>query len=57
MLAHSVFLAAYLKDPLYANQPHASALLPLIGPLCTGLMYISGKPCMVAHRLPLVLTL
>ncbi|GJE97534.1 MFS general substrate transporter [Phanerochaete sordida] len=35
-------LAAYLEDPVYASQPHASSNLPLIGTLCTGIMYCSG---------------
>lgn len=54
ILTHTsvVFLAAYLKDPVFANQPHAASLLPLIGPLCTGLMYISGgrRPQYSSHR-------
>jgi MFS transporter, MCT family, solute carrier family 16 (monocarboxylic acid transporters), member 10 len=39
----TVFLAAYLKDPRYAQQKHASSLLPLIGTLCMGTMYCTGR--------------
>ncbi|KAF9262086.1 MFS general substrate transporter [Marasmius fiardii PR-910] len=37
-----VFLDVYLSDPTYANQSHASSLLPLIGPLSSGIIYCSG---------------
>ncbi|GJE94721.1 MFS general substrate transporter [Phanerochaete sordida] len=37
-----VLLAAYLKDPLYSSQKHATSILPLVGTLCTGIMYCSG---------------
>ena len=37
-----VLLAAYLDDPVYNTQPGASSKLPLIGTLCTGIMYCSG---------------
>ncbi|KAL0064104.1 hypothetical protein AAF712_008964 [Marasmius tenuissimus] len=37
-----VFLDAYLTDPKYATQSNASSLLPLIGPLSSGIMYCSG---------------
>ncbi|KAK7047429.1 hypothetical protein VNI00_006660 [Paramarasmius palmivorus] len=41
-LSFGVFLEAYLKDPEYTNQPNASSLLPLIGPLASGIIYCSG---------------
>ena len=37
-----VLLAAYLKDPRYNTQQHATSILPLVGTLCTGIMYCSG---------------
>ncbi|KIP09016.1 hypothetical protein PHLGIDRAFT_506278 [Phlebiopsis gigantea 11061_1 CR5-6] len=37
-----VLLAAYLDDPLYSSQKHARSVLPLVGTLCTGIMYCSG---------------
>ncbi|KAF9265016.1 MFS general substrate transporter [Marasmius fiardii PR-910] len=37
-----VFLDVYLSNPTYATQPHASSLLPLIGPLNSGIIYCSG---------------
>ena len=42
--AFGVLLASYLRDPKYNSQDHASTLLPLVGNLCSGIMYISGKP-------------
>lgn len=44
-----VFLAEYLKNPIFAEQRGASTLLPLIGPLCSGLMYGSGELCDSRH--------
>ncbi|KAI0775424.1 MFS general substrate transporter [Irpex lacteus] len=40
--SYGVILAAYLQDPKFTTQDHATTLLPLIGNLCTGIMYISG---------------
>lgn len=40
--AFGVFLDGYLNDPLFMYQPHASTLLPLIGPLSSGIIYCSG---------------
>ncbi|KAJ3546048.1 hypothetical protein NM688_g5556 [Phlebia brevispora] len=37
-----VLLAAYLDDPVYNSQPGASSTLPLVGTLCTGIMYCSA---------------
>ncbi|KAJ3549518.1 hypothetical protein NM688_g5169 [Phlebia brevispora] len=37
--AYGAFLVDYLKNPSYATQGHASSLLPLIGPLSSGIMY------------------
>ncbi|KAE9399890.1 MFS general substrate transporter [Gymnopus androsaceus JB14] len=37
-----VFLDAYLNDSRYTTQPNASTLLPLIGPVATGIIYCSG---------------
>ncbi|KAL1745717.1 major facilitator superfamily domain-containing protein [Schizophyllum fasciatum] len=39
---YGVFLESYLSDPTYAEQPHAQVLLPLVGTICTGIMYCSG---------------
>ncbi|KZP33374.1 MFS general substrate transporter [Athelia psychrophila] len=40
--AFGVFLAEYLKNPVYLSQPGATSLLPLIGSLSTGIIYCSG---------------
>ncbi|KII90805.1 hypothetical protein PLICRDRAFT_39395 [Plicaturopsis crispa FD-325 SS-3] len=40
--AFGVFLDSYLDDPFYASQPSAFSLLPLIGPLSSGIMYCSS---------------
>ncbi|KAJ3756588.1 MFS general substrate transporter [Lentinula raphanica] len=37
-----VFLDAYLNDSKYTSQSKATTLLPLIGPVSTGLIYCSG---------------
>ncbi|KAJ8080184.1 hypothetical protein PM082_017014 [Marasmius tenuissimus] len=37
-----VYLDAYLTDPKYSAQSNAPSLLPLIGPLSSGIMYCSG---------------
>ncbi|KAJ3789846.1 MFS general substrate transporter [Lentinula aff. detonsa] len=37
--AFGVFLDAYLTDPAYTSSPHASSLLPLIGPIASGIVY------------------
>lgn len=42
--AFGVFLNAYLNDPYYSSQDGAASLLPLIGPLSSGIMYCSGEP-------------
>uniref|UniRef100_A0A0W0FM13 Uncharacterized protein n=1 Tax=Moniliophthora roreri TaxID=221103 RepID=A0A0W0FM13_MONRR len=34
-----VFLDAYLKDPAYSGQRNPTVLLPLIGPLSSGIIY------------------
>lgn len=41
--AFGVFLAEYLKNPVYLSQPGATSLLPLIGSLSTGIIYCSGE--------------
>ncbi|KIJ64420.1 hypothetical protein HYDPIDRAFT_181709 [Hydnomerulius pinastri MD-312] len=41
-VAYGTFLNAYLNDPKYVTQPHASLLLPLVGPLSSGIIYCSG---------------
>ncbi|KAF8823894.1 hypothetical protein HHX47_DHR9000253 [Lentinula edodes] len=38
-----VFLDVYLKDTKYTAQPKASSLLPLIGPVSSGIIYCSGQ--------------
>ncbi|KAJ3720959.1 major facilitator superfamily domain-containing protein [Lentinula raphanica] len=37
-----VFLDAYLNDSTYTSQPNANNLLPLIGPVASGIIYCSG---------------
>ncbi|KAL1683007.1 major facilitator superfamily domain-containing protein [Schizophyllum commune] len=39
---YGVFLESYLSDPTYATQSHATALLPLIGTISSGIMYCAG---------------
>ena len=41
--SYGVLLTAYLQDPNFNTQSHASTLLPLVGNLCTGIMYMSGE--------------
>lgn len=41
--AFGVFLEALLNEPRWANQRHATTLLPLTGTLASGIMYCSGK--------------
>ncbi|KAH7925578.1 MFS general substrate transporter [Leucogyrophana mollusca] len=38
-VAYGTFLSAYLNDPQYSTQPHASSVLPLVGPLSSGIIY------------------
>ncbi|KAI0266800.1 major facilitator superfamily domain-containing protein [Gloeopeniophorella convolvens] len=40
--SYGIFLTAYLADPRFASNPHASKLLPLVGTLSSGLMYCTG---------------
>ncbi|KIY65741.1 MFS general substrate transporter [Cylindrobasidium torrendii FP15055 ss-10] len=40
--AYGVFLDYYLNDPRYATQSGASTLLPIIGPISSGIIYCSG---------------
>ncbi|KAI3605272.1 hypothetical protein WG66_013102 [Moniliophthora roreri] len=37
-----VFLEAYLQDPSYTSQRNPNTILPLIGPLSSGIIYCSG---------------
>ncbi|KAJ3801192.1 MFS general substrate transporter [Lentinula aff. detonsa] len=41
-VSFGVFLDAYLNDTRYTSQPKASSLLPLIGPVSSGIIYCSG---------------
>lgn len=41
--------AAYLTDPAYTSHPHASSLLPLIGPIASGIVY-----CVAPFLSPLI---
>ncbi|KAH7909233.1 MFS general substrate transporter [Hygrophoropsis aurantiaca] len=41
-VAYGTFLSAYLNDPQYSSQPHASSILPLVGPLSSGIIYSSA---------------
>ncbi len=49
--------SGYLNDPLFMYQPHASTLLPLIGPLSSGIIYCSGRVfrIVVLDRQPILL--
>ncbi|KAI0801937.1 major facilitator superfamily domain-containing protein [Irpex lacteus] len=40
--AYGVFLVRYLDDPYWSSQSQASFLLPLVGPLSSGIMYCAG---------------
>lgn len=44
--AYGVILVKYMEDPVLSSAPHASYLLPLIGPLASGIMYCAGQPYM-----------
>ncbi|KAL1658808.1 major facilitator superfamily domain-containing protein [Schizophyllum commune] len=37
--AYGTLLYAYMEDPNFGSQPHATALLALIGPIGSGIMY------------------
>ncbi|KAA1476050.1 MFS general substrate transporter [Dentipellis sp. KUC8613] len=40
--AYGIFLTAYLAEPNFANQPNAETLLPLVGTLSSGVIYLTG---------------
>ncbi|KAF8902704.1 hypothetical protein CPB85DRAFT_1377164 [Mucidula mucida] len=40
--ANGIFLDSYLTTQKYSSQPHAMSILPVIGPLGSGIMYCSG---------------
>ncbi|KII87272.1 hypothetical protein PLICRDRAFT_42920 [Plicaturopsis crispa FD-325 SS-3] len=40
--AFGIFLDTYMRDPTYASQKNASSILPLVGPLSSGIIYCSG---------------
>ena len=42
-LGFGLFLTAYLDEPALVSQPNSSFLLPLIGTLSTGVLYLTGK--------------
>jgi MCP family monocarboxylic acid transporter-like MFS transporter 10 len=42
-VAWGAFLEAYLRDVNLVSQPHATSLLPLIGNLSSGIMYLTSK--------------
>ncbi|KAH8823631.1 hypothetical protein DL96DRAFT_1682904 [Flagelloscypha sp. PMI_526] len=52
-LSYGIFLDEYLKDPRIAAQTGAHTLLPLIGTLSNGLVYLTG-PIITpyCHRIP-----
>ncbi|THU90977.1 MFS general substrate transporter [Dendrothele bispora CBS 962.96] len=41
-ITFGVFLDDYLNDPFFVSQTNSEFLLPLIGPVSTGIMYCSG---------------
>lgn len=41
--AYGVILVKYMEDPVLSSASHASYLLPLIGPLASGIMYCAGQ--------------
>ncbi|KAE9399199.1 MFS general substrate transporter [Gymnopus androsaceus JB14] len=47
--AFGVFLDAYLADPIYTSQHNASSLIPLIGPISSGIIY-----CVAPFITPLI---
>jgi MFS transporter, MCT family, solute carrier family 16 (monocarboxylic acid transporters), member 10 len=49
-----VFLDAYLRDPTYSTQPHAYSLLPLIGTLANGILYLSGEHATPHYNVQLI---
>ncbi|THH12106.1 hypothetical protein EW146_g7813 [Bondarzewia mesenterica] len=42
-LGFGIFLTAYLDEPALVSQPNSSVLLPLIGTLSTGVLYLTGS--------------
>lgn len=55
--AFGVLLDVYMQNPTFANQPHASSLLPLIGTFSNGIIYCSGALSSAAHGVTQHLTL
>lgn len=45
---YGAFLANYLNDPELVNQEHGRTLLPLVGPLASGIMYCASMPLFVS---------
>ncbi|TFY57608.1 hypothetical protein EVG20_g8480 [Dentipellis fragilis] len=46
--AYGIFLTAYLAEPNFADQPNAATLLPLVGTLSSGVIYLTAMlyaPC------------
>ncbi|KIP08941.1 hypothetical protein PHLGIDRAFT_103577 [Phlebiopsis gigantea 11061_1 CR5-6] len=39
---YGVFLLKYMEDPYWSSQTHASTLLPLVGPIATGIIYCAA---------------
>ncbi|KAA1476049.1 MFS general substrate transporter [Dentipellis sp. KUC8613] len=40
--AYGIFLTAYLAEPHFADQPNSATLLPLVGTLSSGVIYLTG---------------
>ncbi|KAI0051889.1 MFS general substrate transporter [Auriscalpium vulgare] len=40
--AYGIFLPLYLEDPRFASPPHAATLLPLVGTLSSGVIFLTG---------------
>lgn len=55
--AFGSFLEVYLKDPTFTSQKHAESLLPLIGAVNSGIMYVSGEIYLLFYSTLPVLTM
>lgn len=55
--AYGVFLAQYLDDPVWSSQKNATFLLPMVGPLSSGLMYCTGTYTQLQRRVSTVSSL
>lgn len=47
---YGAFLVDYLNDPQLVSQNHATSLLPLVGPLASGIMYCASAYILCVAR-------